>query len=93
MAVYVVTYDLRNESGTQDYEVLWQELKRLDAHRALDSVWLVNINGTAKQVHDHIKRFVDNDDRLWVSELTKNHWYSNVRGGTNKWITGNPPSR
>lgn len=36
MPVYVFTYDLRNESGSQDYEPLWDELERLGAHRALE---------------------------------------------------------
>ncbi len=93
MAVYTLEYDLRNESGVQDYEPLWEELKRLDAHRAQDSVWLISLTNEPQQVHDHFKKFVDSDDRLMVSEFTKKHWYSNARGGTNEWLKKNPPTR
>ncbi|MEQ9170008.1 MAG: hypothetical protein RLO05_05765 [Rhodospirillales bacterium] len=93
MTDYVVTYDLRKETGTEGYKELWDELKRLDGHRTLDSVWLVNVNNTAKELHDHLKAFMDGNDRLWVSELTKKHHYSNARGGTNEWLANNPPDR
>ena len=90
MATFVLTYDLVKR---KDYQTLWDELERLGAHRALDSFWLVDLNNTAKEVHDHFKGFVDDDDRIWVSELTKKHWYSNAKGGTNQWLKKNPPGR
>ena len=93
MTSYVVAYDLRNESGSQDYEPLWAELKRLGGHKTQLSLWLVAVENTAKELHDHMKQFVDNDDRIWVAELTKSHWFSNAIGGTNEWIKENPPSR
>ena len=31
MAVFIVTYDLNKN---KDYETLWEELKRLDGHKA-----------------------------------------------------------
>ena len=93
MGTYLLCYDLRNESGSQDYETLYERLKELDAHRTQDSVWLINVNNTAKELHDHIKTYMDDDDRLWISELTKKHHYSNARKGTNDWLKRNPPSR
>ncbi|MPZ12272.1 MAG: CRISPR-associated protein Cas2 [Kiloniellaceae bacterium] len=93
MTSYTLSYDLRNESGSQDYEPLWKELKRLGAHRTQDSLWLINVNNTAKELQDHFKQYVDADDRLMVSELTHNQHYSNAYAGTNDWIKNNPPSR
>lgn len=90
MTTYTVSYDLVKR---KDYQSLWDELDRLDAHRTQDSYWLVNVNNTAKELHDHLKSFADSDDRLWVSELTRNHYYSNARAGTNDWLKANPPSR
>ena len=90
MTTYTVSYDLIK---SKDYQTLWDELERLKAHRTEESYWLVAYNGTAKALHDHLKKFVDSDDKLWVSELTKNHYYSNAKGGTNAWITANPPAR
>lgn len=90
MTTFVLTYDLIKK---KDYQTLWDELARLGAHRALKSFWLINLNNTAKEVHDHFKGFVDSDDRLWVSELTTKHHFSNAKSGTNAWLKANPPAR
>lgn len=90
MTSYTVSYDLRNQ---KDYQTLWDELARLGAHRTQESYWLVNVDNTAGELHDHLKKFVDADDRIWVSELTRNHRYSNAMKGTNDWIKNNPPSK
>lgn len=90
MTTFVLTYDLIKR---KDYQTLWDELKRLGAHRALNSFWLLNLNNTAKETHDHFKQYVDSDDRLWVSELTKTNYYSNAMSGTNNWLKNNPPAR
>ena len=90
MTTYVFTYDLIKR---KDYPKLWDELKRLGAHRALESFWLLNVENTTKVLHDHLKSFVDNDDRIWVSELTKKHNFVNAKAGTNDWLKNNPPAR
>lgn len=90
MTTYTVSYDLIKR---KDYPALWNELERLDAHRTQESYWLINVSNTAKELHDHLKGFVDSDDRIWVSELTKNHHYANAKGGTNAWIKSNPQAR
>jgi len=90
MTTYVLTYDLIKR---KDYETLWAELKRLKAHRALESFWLINVTNSAKELHGHLSKYIDNDDRLWVSELTKQYWYNNAKAGTNDWLKANPPAR
>jgi len=91
MTTFTVSYDLIKR---KDYQTLWDELARLGAFRTQASYWLVNVNlPTAKQLHDHLKQYVDQDDRLWVSELTTNYWYSNALAGTNDWLKRNPPAR
>jgi CRISPR-associated endonuclease Cas2 len=94
MSVYLVAYDLVNESkGTFDYQPLWAELKRLGAHRTQYSLWLLNVNNTAKEVVEHLKKYVDNNDRLWATSVRKGeHWYVNAMSGTNKWLEENPPT-
>lgn len=92
MTTFAVSYDLKRPG--QDYPKLWEELERLGAHRSLESFWLVSVTSTtAKEVHDHLKSFVDTNDAIWVLELTQNHWYSGARGGTNEWLKKNPPAR
>lgn len=90
MTTYTVSYDLIKR---KDYPELWGELERLGAHRTQDSYWLLSASNTAKEVHDHLKRYVDGDDRLWVSELTRNHHFSNAKPGTNNWLKNNLPAR
>lgn len=91
MTTFTVSYDLIKR---KDYQALWDELARLGAHRTQDSYWLVNVIQTsAKALHDHLKQYVDADDRLWVAELVKNHHFSNAKAGTNNWLAANPPAR
>lgn len=94
MPVYALAYDLVNErKGTFDYQPLWTELRLLGAHRAQLSLWLVNLNNTAKEVVEHFQQFVDKDDRLFASRMRpKEYWYVNAIAGTNDWLAKNPPS-
>lgn len=94
MAIYILSYDLINEKGSKvDYQKLYDELERLKAHRVQDSIWLVNLDNTAKEVLEHVKGFIDSNDKLWVSSIRKGeHWYTNANSGTNKWLEENPPS-
>ena len=90
MTTYTVSYDLIKK---KDYQLLWDELERLGAHRTQESYWLIAVNNTAQELHNHLKSFIDADDRIWVSELTKNYWYSNAKAGTNDWLKRNSPAR
>lgn len=92
MTIYVVTYDLRKEETSEDYKTLIDEIERLGGHRYQKSAWLLNLSNTAKEAHDHFKKFVDENDRLWFSEFTSKHWYTAMTG-TNDWIKRNPPER
>lgn len=92
MAVFVFTYDLRNESGSQDYQPLWDELERLDAHRFQDSAWFISLSNTAQEVVEHFEKFTDADDWLYASIIHANeYWYTNAKAGTNDWFKANPP--
>lgn len=93
MTIYTLAYDLRKEQTSEDYKPLWAELERLGGLRTQYSLWLLDLNNTAKEVHDHFKGYLDSNDRLWVSELTKNNYYSNAIGGTNDWLAAHPPQR
>lgn len=91
MATFILTYDL---VGTpKNYELLWAELKRLKAHRSLESFWLLKAANTAKEVRDHFAKLIDSNDRLWVSELTTQYDFVRANRGTNDWLRANPPAR
>lgn len=93
MASYLVGYDLLKDRSDHDYRPLGEELHRLGAHKTQLSLWLVPISKTAKELHDHLQAFVDINDRLWVTEVVKNKFYSNAISGTNDWMKENPPVR
>lgn len=68
MAVYLVSYDLRQPG--RNYEPLWQDLRNAGGVRALESLWLVDVNQTAVQVRDLLRTHLDANDRIMVVEIT-----------------------
>ncbi len=90
MANYLVIYDLVNNKPEAEYQALWDELKRLGAHRTQYSSWIVNLNNTAKEIVAHFRQFVHSDDRIMATRLTGvDNYYVNAIGGTNKWFEQN----
>ncbi|WCK77576.1 CRISPR-associated protein Cas2 [Agrobacterium fabrum] len=90
MTAYLISYDLIKR---KDYPKLWEELERLGAHRTLESLWLINANVRSQELLDHFLSFIDSDDKIWVTEVTRNHAYKGAIGGTTDWLKANPPSR
>ncbi len=86
MPAYIVSYDLIKD---KNYKRLTDELLRLDAHKALLSVWLVNLNNTAKEVRDHLRGFMDDDDKIIVAEITSNSCAWKAFTGTQDWLDAN----
>lgn len=93
MPPYIITYDLVKEESSEDYKPLIRDLRDRGAHRYQASCWMVNLNNTAKEVFDHYKSLLDENDKLMVSELTNNHSQSRNFKGTSDWIRQNPPVR
>lgn len=80
MALYFLSYDLRKK---RNYQSLYDELKRLNAVRILESQWCFNrFNISAEGLRDHFKKFIDTDDGLSVSEISDWATY-NVQGTPN----------
>ncbi len=70
MALYFLTYDLRNK---RDYQKLYDELEKFKAVRVLESTWCFNrFNTSANNLKDYFKSFVDSDDGLLLVEA-KDH--------------------
>lgn len=79
--LYYVSYDLVKH---KDYPKLWEALESLGAKRILESVWFFwHSNTTAVAVCDHLKRFIDKDDRLLVIESADSAWNGNVLANPN----------
>lgn len=86
MALLVIGYDLIKH---KDYPKLWEEMDRLGAHKVIRDFYLVSLNNTASQVRDHLKQFVDDDDRVFVVEFSKKPQFTKALVGTNDWINAN----
>lgn len=89
MASYVLTYDLSGGEDAAAYRPLIAELQRLGSFKYQFSAWLIASTSTADEIYRYFLKYLDRNDRLWVSELTTN-WQGNTPG-TAEWIKANPP--
>ncbi len=81
MSVFLVSYDLVNESGSHDYEPLWAELRERGAVRTQLSAWYVDLDNTQKAVYEHFLPYMDNNDRILVIEVAKKpSWNAGLKG-------------
>lgn len=69
MASFTVSYDLQTPG--KDYSAVINEMRRLNGVKVLLSVWyLPNVNSTAKELRDHLTKFVDKNDRIFVADTS-----------------------
>jgi hypothetical protein len=70
MALYMLSYDLRNQ---RDYQTLYDKLSEFKAKRVLESVWCFRrVNTSSADLRDFFKNYIDSDDGLLVAEV--NNW-------------------
>jgi hypothetical protein len=70
---YAISYDL-NKQG-QDYQTLYDALKRLGATRMLYSEWVaIHNNSSSEKLRDWLWTFMDRNDRLLVKCLDSGDW-------------------
>lgn len=68
MALYFLTYDLRN---SRNYQTLYDELANFNAVCILESTWCFHrINTSASNLRDYFKSYIDSDDGLIISEVS-----------------------
>jgi len=72
LQLFSVSYDLQ-EPG-KDYRSLTTELQRLGAKKVLLSHWVLRSSKSAVQLRDHLKTFIDGNDRLFVAQVP--YWAS-----------------
>lgn len=80
MALYTLTYDLRN---SRDYDKLYEKLDEFNAVKVLESTWCFKrINTTASNLRDVFKKIVDSDDGIFVCQVSD--WATRNTDGTPK---------
>lgn len=74
--LYIISYDLKLPG--RDYTAVYETIKGLGPWcHYLDSTWVVQSNLSIKQVVDRIKENMDNNDYLFVVDIThkdRNGW-------------------
>ena len=69
---FAITYDLLTPG--KDYQALREALSDIGATRVLSSQWVLRRETTAPALRDHLRRYVDPDDRLLVTCLDSDDW-------------------
>lgn len=82
--LYMISYDLMKPG--QSYDPLDQRITALNGKRILLSQWVIPYLGTlmtppptANQLWTDLRRYVDQNDRLMVNELTQNMEWSSAK--------------
>lgn len=85
MTCYLVTYDVR-DVDSETYPALYAELEDLGAVQALESVYLVEFEGTAKALFERLmKHLTDKTKLLVVAIATNNNWWMLLPAG-GQWM-------
>ena len=84
MAYFSVSYQLNNQ---KDYKPLWDEMARLEAHKAMRDYYLLDVNiSTAHRLREHLRTFIDSDDMIFIAELATKPSALRCYQGTSDWI-------
>ena len=77
MALYWISYDLHQPG--QNYNIVVARLKELGASRVLLSGWFLPLfTATAKDFREDLERFLDQNDRILITELRQSTSWRNL---------------
>ena len=74
MPLFIISYDLRVGAKPDDYNRIISAITRLGGVKVLFSQFALRSSSPASQIRDHLRGFIDENDRLLVSETT--NWAS-----------------
>lgn len=90
MTLYLVSYDLRKERTSADYQLIHNRLRAFATFCwPLESVWIIQSDATAGQILDHLIKSagVDDNDGFIVLGLTGNADWRRVKDATTaQWL-------
>lgn len=85
MATYLVSYDLTKPD--RDYPRLHAAIEAYGTYwHCLDSVWIISARGTALDVANNLARYIDRNDKLIVTQVTKNTAWSGLSQDGINWL-------
>lgn len=89
MGLFLVSYDLIDG---KDYNRIITELDRLSAVRTQFSTYFLDVTVDGTEVLlQHLRQFVDGDDRLMVLKITDKPRYTRAFSGSNEWVAARFP--
>ena len=98
MNALLITYDLNkgglvgNDKG-QNYAGLYERIKQASngSHwHCVESVWIIKSNYTAEQARDYLGTAIDENDLLFVVDITNKFWaWKGFKGECATWIKSN----
>lgn len=88
MSIKIVSYDLGHPETSSDYAELIKYIKSLgDARKPLESFWLVKTDRTCKAIRDEAKKYLDDNDRVFVAKWSIDDWAGlRLRDNTGQWL-------
>lgn len=85
--IYIVTYDLRDEKNSADYEKLISLIKEEGCWACLGgSSYLIESEQSAKNLRDKYAQVLDNDDMLYVGQVLAPAAWHGYEDEVSKWI-------
>jgi hypothetical protein len=83
---YLITYDLKKPA--RDYSTLFVGIQSFGTYaHVLESVWIIKSDLSALQVRDYLKRYLDGDDKIFVTGIIPREWASvNLAPNTITWM-------
>lgn len=71
MKKYAISYDLNKQN--KNYDGLISEIKNFNYIEVMKSMWFVKTNFSAYEIYSKLKPQIDNNDFLFISEITSDH--------------------
>ncbi len=85
MVCYIISYDLVKD---KNYEKLYEAIKSFGWAKITESTWAIITDKSAKELRDHLTKFIDSNDRLFVIKSGVEAAWRNVICN-NEWLKTN----
>lgn len=85
MAVFIVTYDLRQ--ADRDYAALFERLGKYTNAQPLKSAWFIESGRNAAQIRDDLLTDMDAKDGLLIMKIEGQAGWNELDGEADLWLT------
>ncbi len=87
MKTYLISYDLVDSESSPQYVKLIQMIKTANFWtRPMGSFWLIKTDLTSLDIIKQLKSVTNENDRIYVTEVTRNWTSSNLAEKTVNWL-------